>query len=120
MSVNVMRIREVFADNDEIASWIDQSSYEGAETYTHLVGLYETALAAADEIESLTEALERIKAWADAYPLHMFPEPDWGKVKDALESNGLSLGAVSASNMRHVITGISGIVNEALKENSDE
>jgi len=65
-----------------------------------------------------TEALEEIDSWAKAYPLEVFPEPDFKAVNEALKAAGLSLGAVSASNMRHVITRAGEIAREALKDGS--
>ena len=68
------------------------------------------------ENERQRKALERIDNWAKAYPLKVFPEPDFKKVAEVLKAAGLSLDAVSASNMRHVINGIKGIVEQALNE----
>lgn len=42
--------------------------------------------------------------WAKAYPLDVFPLPDFVLVASALKMAGLSLDCVSAANMRHVIT----------------
>jgi len=58
MSDVVKKIRNVFDDTEEIASWCDDT-YEGRETYAHLLGLYETALEAASEIERLRAALHQ-------------------------------------------------------------
>lgn len=90
---------------------------------------------AADEIERLTaalahandqaehferwwylrgDALEQIRSWAAAYPLDVFPEPDMRRAHEVLEANGLSLGAISAHAMRHVITQVSAIVCDGL------
>jgi regulator of replication initiation timing len=52
MSDIVKRIREVFDDTPEIVDMCDES-YEGQEIASHLQGLYEAALEAADEIERL-------------------------------------------------------------------
>lgn len=65
-------------------------------------------------IEKLEEALQRIVQWADAYPLDIFPEPDFKLVRHALERAGLTLDAVSASNMRHVVNGVGEIARNAL------
>jgi hypothetical protein len=54
--------------------------------------------------EALQEQIDRVFVWADAYPLDVFPEPDFKRVHEVLRANGLSLDCVSASNMRHVIT----------------
>ncbi len=64
-----------------------------------------------DEINERHEtALHEIKSWINAYPLDVFPEPDFGEVNFALEEAGLSLSQVSASNMRHVLNGIDKII----------
>ena len=68
------------------------------------------------ENERLRAALERIREWSDAYPLDVFPEPDWEKSEAALSAAGLSLSAISAANMRHVISGVGSIARAALEE----
>jgi hypothetical protein len=65
------------------------------------------------EIERLRYALDEIIQWANAYPLEVFPEPDLAKASALLEAGGLTLGAVSASNMRHVITQVAAIAKRA-------
>lgn len=65
-------------------------------------------------VDRLEEALQRISDWAKAYPLDVFPEPDFKKVHEALQAANLSLDCVSASNMRHVITQVGDIANTAL------
>lgn len=65
-------------------------------------------------IQEIEAALTRIDNWAKAYPLKVFPEPDFKEVAQVLKDAGISLDAVSASNMRHVITGIRDIVEQAL------
>jgi len=72
------------------------------------------------EIEKLREALEKIDSWTKAYPLEMFPEPDFKKVAEVLKAAGLSLDEVSASNMRHVITKLKDITEQALKEKDEQ
>jgi len=62
----VKRLRHVFDDTYEVTKWIDDSTYEGAELFTHVVGMFETMLAAADRIEKLEAALAHIYAW---YPV---------------------------------------------------
>ena len=71
---------------------------------THYVPVGRYAHEAADEIERFGEVREWVEQWAEAYPLDLFPEPDLKKARAALESVGLTLDAVSASSMRHVIT----------------
>jgi hypothetical protein len=69
----------------------------------------------ADRISDLEEAMQRIKDWADAYPLDMFPEPNWPHVHEVLLKEGMSLDRISASNMRHVARGMGLIARQALK-----
>lgn len=68
------------------------------------------------EVERLKEALDKLSNWTKAYPLEVFPEPDFVQVRKALSEYGISLDAVSASNMRHVINGIAKIVEQALQK----
>jgi hypothetical protein len=64
------------------------------------------------EIERLTNTLAQIQAWCDAYPLKMFPQPDFAKAARVLKENGMTLDAISASSMRHVLDGIRRIIRE--------
>jgi hypothetical protein len=70
-----------------------------------------------DREEKLEEALQRIASWADAYHTDIFPEPDWEKVRYSLllGTSGITLDAISASCMRHVVDGIGKIAKEALE-----
>jgi hypothetical protein len=62
----------------------------------------------------MEEALQLIVMWAEAYPLDIFPEPDWQKARALLEAGGMTLDAVSASCMRHVVEGVGEIARKAL------
>ena len=64
------------------------------------------------KIEQLEDKIQLIRNWAEAYPLDIFPEPDFAEVHAVLTKNKLSLSAVSASNMRHVINEVKRIVGE--------
>lgn len=68
------------------------------------------------EIERLREALQKIADWADAYPLSVFPEPDFKKANEVLTAYGMTLDAISASNMRHAIMGCGEIARNALRK----
>lgn len=57
---------------------------------------------------------ERIAQWIDAYPLDCFPEPDFTKAHELLQAGGMNLDAISASNMRHVLDGVTKILSESL------
>jgi hypothetical protein len=65
--------------------------------------------------ERLEEALQRIAQWADGYPLDIFPEPNWETARWALQEYGITLDAISAHCIRHVIDGVGKIAKEALK-----
>lgn len=70
------------------------------------------------ERDEAREALLAIDTWAKAYPLSVFPEPDFALAAKLLKDGGITLDAVSASNMRHVLTGIQGLVSAALATES--
>ena len=66
-----------------------------------------------EDISSMEEAenkLRKIINWVEAYPLSIFPEPDFKKIAEILKNNGISIDSVSASNMRHVLKGIENII----------
>jgi len=65
-------------------------------------------------LEDYEDALYRLASWAEAYPLDIFPEPDFRKAAKLLEAGGMTLDAISASNMRRVVKGIERIVKEAI------
>jgi hypothetical protein len=64
-------------------------------------------------IDRQHDALTQIIRWSEAYPLDVFPEPDFKAVNLALKAAGLSLDQVSASNMRHVISRVGEIARAA-------
>jgi hypothetical protein len=51
-------------------------------------------------IDQLRAALEQIESWSRAYPLDVFPEPDFKKAAELLAVGGITLDAICASNMR--------------------
>ena len=63
--------------------------------------------------DQLEGALYQIQTWINAYPLEVFPEPDLKKARQLLKTGGMTLDAISASNMRHVLKGIAKIIEEA-------
>ena len=71
-------------------------------------------IAQQERIEELEEALHKIESWSRAYPLKVIPEPDFKKAAELLAAGGMTLDAISASNMRHVIEGVGKIAREAL------
>lgn len=73
-----------------------------------------------DEADRLRDALLRIEAWSRAYPLKVFPEPDFAKAAKLLKAGGMTLDAISASNMRHVVEGVGKIARDALHPSGSE
>jgi hypothetical protein len=67
-----------------------------------------------DRLDDLLEALQRIESWADAYPLDIFPEPDWVKVVELLKAGGITLDAVAAAFMRHALESVGKIARDAM------
>lgn len=67
------------------------------------------------ENERMRETLEYLRDWAEAYPVEAFPEPDFEGVKAALLLHGFSLGEVSASSYRYLLSRIKDVVEKALK-----
>ena len=80
----------------------------------HRIATPQRVLELLDRIEVLESAIKGLYQWADAYPLDIFPEPDFKKVHKVLTASGMTLDAISASNMRHVITRVKVILDEAL------
>ena len=66
------------------------------------------------QAERLEDGHRRIVEWAKAYPLDVFPEPDFEKAAQVLKDAGMTLDAISASNMRHVVEGVGNIAKDAL------
>lgn len=63
-----------------------------------------------ERMEEAEAKLDKIQSWIDAYPLEVFPEPDFKKVARVLKDNGI----ISENNMRHVLNGISDIINDTI------
>jgi hypothetical protein len=72
-----------------------------------------------EKIEILSEALQQILNWCEAYPVSVFPEPDLKKAAVLLRVGGLTLDAVSASSARHCLQGVGAIVVAALESVKD-
>ena len=59
--------------------------------------------------------LEEIERWSHAYPIKVFPEPDLKLAARRLLAGGVTLDAVSASAMRHVVTEVGEMARCALE-----
>ena len=75
--------------------------------------IQDAACEAAEKIKELEKCLKRIKNWCDAYPIEIFPEPDFKKAAKVLKDNGMTIDSISASAMRHITEGIKEIINES-------
>lgn len=92
---------------------------ERAWTYNEYVEEYEKLKEQIKELEAendkFKDALVRIDNWAKAYPFDVFPKPDLKRAAKVLKVAGMTLDAISADAMRHVIEGVKDITEEALK-----
>lgn len=82
-----------------------------------LTDRHETAEA---RVVAYDDTFQQITSWINAYPLDIFPEPDFKKAHELLTANGMTLDSISASNMRHVLKGIQKIIDTALTSQSEE
>ena len=71
-----------------------------------------------DRIDRLETALHQIVQWSEAYPVKVFPEPDWNKAAELLKAGGITLDAVSAHCMKHVIDEVGKIARAALDKDA--
>lgn len=55
---------------------------------------------------AVTDNLQKILDWCEAYPPSVFPEPDFKRAASVLKELGMTLDAISASNMRHILNGV--------------
>ena len=78
--------------------------------------LAEKNTALEQRVEGLEDAHQKIVDWATAYPLSVFPEPDFARAAQVLKDAGMTLDAISASNMRHVVEGVGKLAKEALAD----
>lgn len=67
-----------------------------------------------DREEQLTDALEEIIRWSEAYPLDIFPEPDFKRAHEVLTAAGMTIDSISAYAARHVLKGVAKIAHQAL------
>jgi hypothetical protein len=68
------------------------------------------------KVERYEDALQELADWAKAYPLDIFPEPDLKRAHELLQAGGMTIDAVSASAMRHLLVRVQEIVKMARKQ----
>ena len=97
--------REQMAQGFQYAEWELLPLSEKMRSDIAMASVYADEVADLEARLSKTEeALEQIVEWSKAYPIDVFPEPDFEKVAKVLKDNGMTLDAVSASN-RTIVTG---------------
>lgn len=99
-------LADVYADMKNENKFTTQKNYEFMARIEQLE----------NERDEYEEALQRIAQWSDAYPLEVFPEPDFKKAHEALKTAGMTLDAISDSNIRYAVRGVGEIAKKALKE----
>ncbi len=104
-----------------IARFDQNGSHDDAALAVFAVNALPSLLAVAERQTKLDEAVASIRQWCDAYPLDVFPEPDLKRAHEVLQAAGMTLDAISASNMRHVLNGIRALLPapESEKDSSD-
>lgn len=64
-------------------------------------------------IDGLTDRLDRIRNWCDAYPIEVFPDQDLEKANSVLAEAGISMSAMHGQWARHIMDGIAAIAGKA-------
>ena len=107
------RIEELEARNSDLATQCDTHA-------RHKMAFKDRIEALENELDDKDEALHKIESWSRAYPLDIFPEPDWKRATELLKAGGITMDAVSAHCMRHVVEGVGEIARAALFLASDD
>jgi len=79
-----------------------------------MIGIVKRLRDGRERLDKLEGALKTIEAWSRAYPLDAFPEPDLKRAAELLSAGGMTLDAISASAMRHVVKNVGEIARKAL------
>jgi hypothetical protein len=66
--------------------------------------------------ETFDVALHRILSWSESYPVDVFPEINLERLRDYLESEGISFDRVSAAVLRRVVGPIGDLARAALQQ----
>jgi hypothetical protein len=109
------------AEREKVARWMADHEYATGhgDTIEDLLKELEWQIRESER-ERCDQLLEHIRGWVEAYPLSVFPEPDFGKAHKVLTENGMTLDAIGASNMRHVITQVKEMVDAAIRARGQE
>lgn len=98
--------------NDFITKYVSRASYDAL--YSERKELRADNRRMAIQNEAMDIVLHRIIAWCNAYPVDVFPEPDFKRARELLEAGGITMDSVSAANMRHVINGFRELAQAAI------
>lgn len=119
--------KSIYPGSETAPKWLKEAFYETSvpkknialrKAYDEIVRLRSVAQRPADRGEDFEEALQRIVQWSEAYPLDIFPIPDLKQAAELLKAGGITLDAVSAHCMRHVVEGVGKIARDALAVSS--
>jgi hypothetical protein len=103
-----LKANEVQQDDAESYNWIPL--YHGDE----ITGLREQIDALQAQVEAHEDIFQRIRNWAEAYPLDIFPpvsKEEFADIHETLKrEHNMPLDRVSASNMKHVITRVAAMI----------
>ena len=95
--------------------WSESKTTEGMSFFLNTFAKLVEERTAAKEREHYDDLFAHIKGWCEAYPISAFPEPDFKKAHEVLKANGMTLDAISASNMKNVITQVQKMIDAAIR-----
>lgn len=101
-------------DSWDVVSSVDHCLYHHDDT---VKALTDERDALADQVDDLEVALGRIKQWAEAYDVGIFPEVDSKWLHEAhqtLVKSGKSIDLITANVGRHMLEGVGRIAVAAL------
>jgi hypothetical protein len=94
-------------EGDEYASAFNNGVRAAIAMYDSYTAMHQASPIAEGIVsEEVEELLNELDGWEGAYPLSVFPEPDFARAAQLLKAGGMTLDAISASNMRHVVSKI--------------
>jgi hypothetical protein len=103
---------------EELTEYIGKSRAFKDAIQTALAEVFAERDAAIAERDSLKEILSNVKGLSKAYPLDIFPEPDFNHVNEVLIKHRIAPDLISASNMRNVLTRVEKMIDAAMKGTS--
>lgn len=105
---------EVLAENAELEEQLERLNAWNKDKEDVFYGMQTELDALLEQNEKMEEALKEIANWAKAYPLKMFPRPNYKLARGALKDVGITLDSISADCMRHVVRRVAEIASAVL------